>query len=161
MVDRQGNLLTGENNNSRTESLSYANLRLTRRIPIDNYRRLSIFLEVMNLFNRKNIRASRINPTTGQPGVDRYLLGELENTLTSFTTAPEAVTVEQEAQRSELSGDPAERLLLAQIRDINGDGMVDYTESFALQTAALLAAMDNPRAWLRPREIRLGVRLDF
>ncbi len=161
VVNRQGNLLTGENNNSRTGSVSFANLRLTRRFPLSEYRRLSVFLQVMNLFNERNISSGRVNPTTGQPGVDRYLLGELENTLTSFTTPPEPVTVEHEAGRAELSTDPAERMLLARIRDINGDGLVEYSESFALRTAALLAAMDNPRSWMRPREVRLGIRLDF
>jgi carboxypeptidase family protein len=161
VVNQQGNLLTGENNNSRTESVSFANLRVSRHFPLDQYRRLNVFLEVMNLFNRRNISAARVNLTTGQPGVDRYLLGELEKTLTSFTTPPEPVTVAQEAQRAELSLDPAERMALAQIRDIDGDGLVEYSETFALRTAALLAAMDNPRSYMRPREIRLGVRLDF
>ncbi|MBW7995560.1 MAG: TonB-dependent receptor plug domain-containing protein [Candidatus Glassbacteria bacterium] len=161
VVDRQGALLTGENNNGRTASVRYANLRITRRFPLDEYRRLSVFLEVMNLFNDRNIRASRVNPTTGQPGVDRYLLGELERTLTSFTTTPEPVSVAIEAERAELSPDPAERLILARIRDVDGDGLVEYTETFALSTAALLAAMDSPRSYMRPREIRLGIRLDF
>lgn len=161
VVNRQGNLLTGENNNSRTESVSFANLRVSRHFPLSEYRRLGVFLEVMNLFNRRNISAGRVNLTTGQPGIDRYLLGELENTLTSFTTAPEPVTVAREAERSELSPNPAERMILARIRDINGDGLVEYTETFALRTAALLAAMDNPRSYMRPREVRLGIRLDF
>ena len=107
VVNQQGTLLTGENNNSRTGSVQFANLRVTRRIPLDKYRRLSVFLQVMNLFNTRNISAGRVNLTTGQPGVDRYLLGELENTLTSFTTTPEPSSVATEAERAELSPDPA------------------------------------------------------
>ncbi len=71
------------------------------------------------------------------------------------------MSVEQEALKSELSTDPAERELLARVRDINGDGLVEYPETFALRLAALLAAMENPLAYLRPREVRLGVRYEF
>ena len=119
-------------------------------------------MEIMNLFNNLNIKPSMVNPTTGEPGVDRYLLEELRRQLGSFTSKPEALTVEKEAEvRTELSPDPAERLLLARIRDINGNGLVEYPEIFALRLAALLAAMDNPLAYLRPRELRLGVRFEF
>ncbi|HLA39833.1 MAG TPA: hypothetical protein VJ417_07545, partial [Candidatus Glassbacteria bacterium] len=115
----------------------------------------------MNLFNDRNYKSSMVNSTTGQPGVDAYLLGELERTITGFTVRPEAVSVQAEAANSELSSDPAERLALAEIRDINGNGLVEYPETLALRLAALLAAMDNPLAYLRPREVRLGVRFDF
>ncbi|MFH1069367.1 MAG: carboxypeptidase regulatory-like domain-containing protein [Candidatus Glassbacteria bacterium] len=160
-VDQLGNLATGENNNSRTRSVRYANLRLTRRLLVGASRRLSLFVEIMNLLGDRNLKPSMINPTTGQPGVDAYLLGELERTITSFTTTPEPVPVAVEAARGELSADPAERLALAEIRDINGNGLVEYPETLALRLAALMAAMDNPLAYLRPREVRLGVRLDF
>ena len=113
VVDQLGNLATGENNNSRTRSQRYANLRLTRRFFSTEKRRLSLFVEVMNLFNDRNYKSSMVNSTTGQPGVDAYLLGELERTITGFTVRPEAVSVQAEAANSELSSDPAERLALA------------------------------------------------
>ncbi|HUU27918.1 MAG TPA: carboxypeptidase-like regulatory domain-containing protein [archaeon] len=160
--DRLGNLATGENNNARTHSVKLADLRVSRRFPLGKKRRLSCFVEIMNLLNTVNIKPSRVNPTTGEPGVDRFLLGELSKQLTSFTSIPESRTVEQEAEyNTELAEDPLERLQLAQIRDINGNGLVEYPEAFALRLAALLAAMDNPMAYLRPREVRLGFRFDF
>jgi hypothetical protein len=161
VVNRLGILATGENNNARTSSVKIANLRVSKRLPMGEKRRLSFFLEVMNLFNTENVKSSMVNPTTGQPGVDAFLLGELANQIGSFTTRPEPVRVEDEATNAELSPLPAERLTLARIRDLNGNGLVEYPETFALRLAAMLAAMDNPLAYLSPREVRLGLRVDF
>ncbi|MEA1996028.1 MAG: TonB-dependent receptor, partial [Gemmatimonadota bacterium] len=166
VVNRLGNLATDENNNARTRAIKIANLRVTKLLPLGDRlgagRRLSFFVEVMNLFNTVNIKPSMVNPTTGEPGVDRFLTGELAGQLGRFTSMPEAVTVLDEAENNmELSTDPAERFQLAQIRDINGNGLIEYPETFALRLAALLAAMDNPRAYLRPREVRMGLRFDF
>lgn len=162
LVNSQGYLATGENNNGRTAAFQVANLRITKRFPLAGGRRLSAFADIMNLFNRVNTASSRVNPTTGKPGVDAFLMGELAGRINSFTTPPAGRTVEGEAAANpEFSTDPAERLLVASIRDINGDGIVDYPETFALQLAGLLAAMDDPTAYLRPREVRFGLRLDF
>ncbi|MBW1696479.1 MAG: TonB-dependent receptor [Deltaproteobacteria bacterium] len=161
VVNRLGNLATGENNNARTRSVKLANLRVSKRLPKGEKWRLSLFVEVMNLFNTENVKPSMVNPTTGQPGVDAFLLGELASQLGSFTTRPEPVSVAEEASNTELSPDPAERLALAGIRDLNGNGLVEYPETFALRLAAMLAAMDNPLAYLKPREVRLGLRVDF
>ena len=164
VVDRLGNIATGENNNARTRGVKVANLRLIRRLGLGNPesdRRISLFVEIKNLFNTENIKPSMINPTTGQPGVDAYLLEDLAKSLSSFTTVPVPVTVEQQAANTELSQDAEQRLALAQVQDINGNGLVEYPETFSLRLAALLAAMDNPLAYLRPREVRLGVRFDF
>ena len=135
MVNRLGNLATGENNNARTRSVKIANLRVSKRLPMGEKRRLSFFLEVMNLFNTENIKPSMVNPTTGQPGVDAFLLGELAKQIGSFTTRPEPVSVEDVATNAELSPNPAERLTLAMIRDLNGNGLVEYPETFALRLA--------------------------
>ena len=162
LVNSQGYLATGENNAGRTKAFQAANLRIMKKFPLGAGRRLSIFAEIMNLFDRANVASSMVNPTTGQPGVDAYLLGELAGRINAFTTPPAGRTVAEEASANpEFSSDPAERLLVASIRDINGDGIVEYPETFALQLAGLLAAMDDPTAYLRPREVRFGVRVDF
>ena len=161
LANSLGNLATGENNNARTSSVKIANLRVSKRVGLGEKKRLSFFVEVMNLFNTVNVNAPMVNPTTGQPGADAFLLGELAGRIGSFTARPEPVPVEQEALNAELSTDPAERQTLAGIRDLNGNGVVEYPETFALRLAAMLAAMDNPLAYLRPREARLGARVDF
>jgi len=161
LANSQGNLATGENNTGRTRSFQVADLRVTRSFSLSERLRLTVFAEVMNLFNRENINSLKVNPTTGQPGVDAFLLGELERRVGSFTSIPEPNTIEEEAAATEFSQDPAERLLVAGIRDLDGDGLVEYPETFALGLAGLLAAMDNPRAYGRPREVRLGVRFSF
>ncbi len=161
LVNSQGNLATGENNTGRTRSVQVANLRVTRSFSLSDRLQMMFFAEVMNLFNRENINSLKVNPTTGQPGVDAFLLGELERQLSSFTSIPEPNTIEQEAAGAEFSKDPAERLQVAALRDLDGDGLVEYPETFALRLAGLLAAMDNPRAYGRPREVRLGVKLSF
>ncbi|MCE5272768.1 TonB-dependent receptor [bacterium] len=162
LVNSQGYLATGENNGGRTASVQSANLRLTRSFSLGTGRRLMVFAEIMNLFNALNVAASKVNPTTGQPGVDAYLQGELAQKLNAFTMPPASRSVAAEAAANPgFSSDPAERLTVAQIRDINGDGIVEYPETFALELAGLMAAMEDPTAWLRPREVRFGVRLDF
>lgn len=162
LVNSQGYLLTGENNGGRTRATQSANLRLSRALSLGTGRRLTVFAEIMNLFNTANVAASKVNPTTGQPGVDAYLQGELARKLNAFTTPPASRSVEAEAAANQgFSSDPAERLLVARIRDLNGDGLVEYPETFALELAGLLAAMDDPTAYLRPREVRFGVRVDF
>ncbi|MEA2062171.1 MAG: TonB-dependent receptor [Gemmatimonadota bacterium] len=162
VVNAQGGLASGENNTGRTRSVQLANLRVTKMFSLGRRMQLTVFSEVKNLFNRENIIATKVNPTTGQPGVDAFLLGELDRRLGSFTSMPEPGTVQEVAAAgAEFSGDPAERLLVASIRDIDGDGLVEYPEEFALRLAAMLAAMDNPRAYGRPREVRIGVRFSY
>jgi len=161
LVNSQGELATGENNTGRARSFQLARLRVTKNFPLSEGLQLMFFAEVMNLFNRENINSLKVNPTTGQPGVDAFLLGELERQIGSFTSMPEPNTIEQEAEGTRFSDDPAQRLLIAGIRDLDGDGLVEYPETFALRLAGLLAAMDNPRAYGRPREVRLGVRFSF
>ena len=158
VVNSEGNLATGENNTGRTRSFQLANLRVTKNLSLNERLQLTVFAEVMNLFNRANVNSSKVNPTTGQPGVDAYLLGELESQIGSFTTMPESRTIEEEAASNEFSQDPAEDLLISGIRDLDGDGLVEYSETMALSLASLLAAMDNPTAYGRPREVRLGIR---
>jgi carboxypeptidase-like protein/outer membrane beta-barrel protein/TonB-dependent receptor-like protein len=161
VVNSEGNLATGENNTGRTRSFQLANLRVTRSISLREGLRLTVFAEMMNLFNRANINSSKVNPTTGQPRVDAYLMSELERQIGSFNTLPESRTVEEEAASTEFSQNPAEALLIAGLRDLDGDGLVEYPETMALSLAGLLAAMDNPTAYGRPREVRIGVKFSF
>ena len=162
IVNIDGELATGENNRGRTASVQYTNLRITRRFSIAGNKKLSVFAEVMNLFNRKNFNSLMVNPTTGQTGVDAYLLTELQDEISGFTRMPESRTVQEEADQSmEFSDDPAERRMIASVRDLDGDGLVEFPETYALELAALLASMDSPRAYLRPREFRIGLRYNF
>jgi len=162
VIDRQGNLATGESDNARTRAVKTANLRISRRLPVSGKRRnLIFFVEIMNLFNTLNIKPSMVNPTTGEPGIDAFLLGEMARQISGFTVKPQSRAVADEALNAELSTVAQERLALAQVRDINGNGLVEYPETFALRLAAMMAAMDNPLAYLSPRQVRLGLRLDF
>lgn len=162
IVDIDGELATSENNQGRTASVQYTNLRITRRFTIAGSNRLSLFAEVMNLFNRKNINSLMVNPTTGKVGVDAYLLTELQQEIAGFTRMPESLTVQEVADQSpEFSSNPAERLIIASVRDLDGDGLVEFPETYALQLAALLASTDNPRAYMQPRQIRIGLRYNY
>lgn len=150
------------NNNDRGPSYKNVNLRLNRPLPIPaGDMRLTLFAEIYNLFGFTNYNIDYINPTTGSSDMDAYILTEAFNDQPEFIdnsgTRVDRLPVAD--QIDNLPGDDAENLVL--IQDINGDGFVSKNEITALKLANMLAALDDPRAYLRPFQLRLGLNVDF
>jgi len=102
-----------------------------------------------------------INPTTGSPGMDAYILEEAFNDRPDFRDprGEKVNRITRQEQIDNLVGDDAANLV--KIQDINGDGFISKNEIVALKLANMLAGLDNPMAYLRPLEIRLGLTVDF
>ncbi|MBW7995386.1 MAG: TonB-dependent receptor plug domain-containing protein [Candidatus Glassbacteria bacterium] len=150
------------NNNDRGPSYKNVNLRLNKRLPIPyGGMRLSLFGEIYNLFGFTNYNIDYLNPTTGSPDMDAYILTEAFNDRPDFTDAGgnKVDRIALSDQIDNLPGDDAASLV--QIQDINGDGFVSKNEITALKLANMLAGLDDPRAYLRPFQLRLGINLDF
>lgn len=158
----QNGLPVSTNNNERGPSYKNFNLRLNKDLPYFGQNlRVRVFGEFMNLFGFSNYNIDYINQTTGSPNMDAYIIAE------AFKDRPDFINDRGEKvdrlsladQIANLSGDDA--LALVRIQDINGDGFISKNEITALKLANLLASLDNPLAYLRPREIRLGINVDF
>ena len=150
------------NNNGRGPSYKDINLRINKRLPVPGERvKLTLFAEVFNLFNFKNYNIDYINPTTGSPAADAYILEKAFNDRPDFRgSAGEKVDqITLKEQIDNLAGDDAANLV--KIQDIDGDGFITKNEIVALKLANLLASLDDPLAYRRPREVRLGINMDF
>ena len=149
-------------NNERGPAFKNFNLRLYKDLPYFGDKvRVTVFSEIFNVFNWTNYSIDYLNPTTGEAGIDAYILAEAFNDRPDFrSSGGEKVNQVSRADRiEELSGDDAENLV--EIQDINGDGFITKNEITALKLATMLATLDDPRAYLRPREVHLGVKVDF
>ncbi len=150
------------NNNERGPSYKNLNLRLNKRLPIPyKQMRFTLFGEIYNLLGFTNYNIDYINPTTGSPDMDAYLLTEAFNDQPDFNDASGARVdrISVADQIDHLPGDDAQNLV--RIQDINGDGFITKNEITALKLANMIASLDDPRAYLRPFELRLGINVDF
>jgi hypothetical protein len=153
---------SSNNNNDRGPSYKNVNLRLNKRLPVPYKRmRFTLFGEIYNLFGITNYNIDYINPTTGAPDMDAYILTEAFNDQPDFNDASgsrvDRISVADQIEN--LPGDDAENLV--RIQDINGDGFITKNEITALKLANMIASLDDPRAYLRPLEFRLGISVDF
>jgi outer membrane receptor protein involved in Fe transport len=150
------------NNNERGPSYKNVNLRLNKQLPYFGDRfKVTLFTEIFNLFDFQNYNIDLINPTTGSPGMDAYILEEAFNDRPDFRDprGEKVNRITRQEQIDNLVGDDAANLV--KIQDINGDGFISKNEIVALKLANMLAGLDNPMAYLRPLEIRLGLTVDF
>jgi outer membrane receptor protein involved in Fe transport len=150
------------NNNERGPSFKNLNLRLNKKLPFFGQRlKVSLFTEIFNIFNWENYNIDYLNATTGSPGVDAYLIDEAFKDSPDFhnSSGEKVDRLSLADQIENLPGDDASNLVL--IQDINGDGYISENEITALKLANLLAGLDNPLAYLRPRQVRLGATVDF
>ncbi|MBN2288508.1 MAG: TonB-dependent receptor [Candidatus Glassbacteria bacterium] len=160
-LGRDGNP-SSTNNNERGPSFKNLNLRLNKKLPFFGERfQVAVFTEVYNIFGWENFNIDYLNPTTGSPGVDAFIIGEAFNDRPDFRdgSGEKVDRLSLADQKENLPGDDAENLV--KIQDIDGDGFVTKNEIVALKLASLLAGLDNPLAYLRPREVRFGVNVDF
>lgn len=153
---------SSNNNNDRGPSYKNVNLRLNRRLPISyKQMRVNLFGEAYNLFGFTNYNIDYINPTTGSPDMDAYILTEAFNDQPDFND-PSGARVDRISvadQIDNLPGDDATNLV--RIQDINGDGFISKNEITALKLANMIASLDDPRAYLRPFQLRLGISVNF
>ncbi len=150
------------NNNDRGPSYKNMNLRLNKLLPIPvKGMRFNLFGEIYNLFGFTNYNIDYLNPTTGSPDMDAYILTEAFNDQPDFNDGSGAKVdrISVADQIDKLPGDDAENLV--RIQDINGDGFITKNEITALKLANMIASLDDPRAYLRPFECRLGISVDF
>ncbi len=160
-LSRDGHPAT-KNNNERGPSYKNVNLRLNKRLPYFGDRfKVTLFTEIFNLFDFQNFNIDLINPTTGSPGIDAYILEEAFNDRPDFRdpSGEKINRISRQEQIDNLVGDDAANLV--KVQDINGDGFISKNEIVALKLANMLAGLDNPMAYLRPLEVRLGVTVDF
>ncbi len=153
---------SGSNNNGRGPSYKNFNLRINKDLPYFGPRlKVRAFGEFYNIFGFTNYNIDYINPTTGSANVDAYILSEAFKDRPDFRDASgdKIDRLTRSEQTGNLSGDDA--AMLVKIQDIDGDGYITKNEIVALKLANLLASLDNPLAYLRPLEIRLGVSVDF
>ncbi|MEA2062889.1 MAG: carboxypeptidase regulatory-like domain-containing protein [Gemmatimonadota bacterium] len=158
----QGGFPSSTNNNERGACFKTLNLRLNKRLPLPGKRfKVSVFTEIYNLLDWKNYNIDRINPTTGNPGEDAFILDEAFKDRPDFIddSGEKIDRISRADQKDNLTGDDAE--MLVKIQDINGDGFISKNEITALKLASMLAGLDNPLAYLGPRLVRLGVNVDF
>ena len=137
-VDQGGNFIT-TSNSARTPDFKLADLRLSKSFRLGG-NRVTVFANIMNLFENVNYGQQAIDPTSGQVGIDKFSIEEV---------IPSATPVAQIT---------AEDML---IRDFNKDGEITRSEAAAAQFARSSAQDLDPRFWLRPREVRLGVEYSF
>ena len=150
------------NNNDRGPSYKNVNLRINKLLPIPTKKmKVTLFGEIYNLFNFTNYNIDYINPTTGAPDMDAYILTEAFNDRPEFfdDMGNKTDRIAVSDQIDNLPGDDAGNLV--KIQDINGDGFISKNEITALKLANMLASLDDPRAYLPPIQIRLGINLDF
>ncbi len=136
-IDKQGNYITRANT-GRGADFKIADLRVSKAYDLAG-NRVSFFAMVMNLFDNVNVAQQGVDPTSGQVGIDKYFVEEI---------LPSALET-QVASEAQL------------IRDLNKDGFVSKSEAAAAAFAKGRAQDFDPRFWLRPREVRLGVEYDF
>ncbi|HUU27147.1 MAG TPA: TonB-dependent receptor [archaeon] len=136
-VDKQGNFVT-KANSARTPDFKLADLRLSKGFMLGG-NHVRVTATIFNLFENVNYGQQGIDPTSGQVGNDKYFIQEI------LPSALET-SVRTEAQL---------------IRDFNKDGFVSKSEAAAAAFAKGLAQDYDPRFWLRPREIRLGLEYAF
>jgi hypothetical protein len=137
-------------------------LRLNKALPYFGKQvKVALFTEIYNLFNFRNVNIDYLNPTTGSPGADAFMLEEAFNDRPDFRdqSGNKVDRLSRADQIENLPGDDAATLV--QIQDINGDGFISKNEIVALKLANLLASLDNPMAYMRPLEVRLGISVDF
>ncbi|HLA40201.1 MAG TPA: hypothetical protein VJ417_09395, partial [Candidatus Glassbacteria bacterium] len=152
----------GTNNNDRGPSYKNFDLRINKPLPVPGSRfKVALFGEIHNLFNWKNYNIDFINPTTGSARVDAFTLEEAFNDRPDFRgdRGEKVNRISVSDQTDNLPGDDAANLV--KIQDIDGDGFITKNEIVALKLANLLASLDDPRAYIRPVEVRLGVTVDF
>ncbi|HUU29790.1 MAG TPA: TonB-dependent receptor [archaeon] len=153
------------NNNERGPSFKTVNLRLNKTLPFFPYfkerLKVTLFTEIYNLFGFQNVNIDYLNPTTGSPGMDAFILEEVFNDRPDFRddSGNKVDRISLSDQIENLPGDDAANLV--RIQDINGDGFITKNEIVALKLANLLASLDSPLAYMRPLEVRLGVTVDF
>ena len=150
------------NNNERGASSKMVDLRLNKALPYFGKQvKVALFTEIYNLFNFRNVNIDYLNPTTGSPGADAFMLEEAFNDRPDFRdqSGNKVDRLSRADQIENLPGDDAATLV--QIQDINGDGFISKNEIVALKLANLLASLDNPMAYMRPLEVRLGISVDF
>lgn len=150
------------NNNERGPAYKNINLRINKELPYFGPRlKVRAFGEFFNLFGFTNYNIDYINPTTGSPDVDAYILKEAFNDRPDFRDASghKVDRLTRSEQIEKLTGDDAQTLV--RVQDLDGDGYISKNEIVALKLANLLASLDNPMAYLRPLEVRLGVSVDF
>jgi len=150
------------NNNERGPSYKTLDLRINKPLNVPGSRwRVALFGEIHNLFNWKNYNIDYINSTTGSAGVDAYMQDEAFNDRPDFTDSRGEKTdrLSLSDQMDNLPGDDA--VDLVKIQDIDGDGFISKNEIVALKLANMLASLDDPRAYMRPIEVRLGITVDF
>ncbi|MEA1996522.1 MAG: TonB-dependent receptor, partial [Gemmatimonadota bacterium] len=163
-LGRDGHPLS-TNNNERGPSFKNVNLRVNKALPrlpgVGDRMKITLFAEIYNLFNFRNVNIDNLNPTTGSPGVDAFMLEEAFNDRPDFrdSDGEKVDRLSRASQKDNLPGDDAVNLV--RIQDLDGDGFITKNEVSALRIANMLAALDNPLAYLRPFQARLGLTVDF
>ena len=137
-IDQGGDFIT-TSNSARTPDFKLVDLRLSKSFGLGG-NRVTVFAIIMNLFENVNYGQQGIDPTSGQVGIDKFAIDE----VIPSATPVDVIT--------------AEDML---IRDFNKDGEITRSEAAAAQFARSRAQDFDPRFWLRPREVRLGVEYSF
>jgi len=136
-VDKLGLFVTTANS-ARAPDFKLVDLRLSKAFRLGG-KRVTMFAMILNLFENINYGQQGIDPTSGQVGIDKYFIEEIiPSALRQQTTTEDRL-----------------------IRDLNKDGTVSTSEYAAAMFAKGRAQDFDPRFWLRPREIRLGVEYSF
>jgi Carboxypeptidase regulatory-like domain len=143
MTNATGDTLIGLPNSHRLPPTMSVDMLLRRPLSIAG-RRGTVYLDVRNILNRRNVEAVRRE--TGQPSLDSVSIAALAEN--AYAQHPEAIPYESPRYRASA--------------DLNGDGLIEGRgELFPLFLAAARDFTQPLFAYGAPRMFRLGVELLF
>jgi hypothetical protein len=143
MTNATGDTLIGLPNSHRLSPLLAVDLLLRRPVRVDRWQG-SVYLDVRNLLNRRNVEAVRRE--TGEPNVTPSQLAALADR--AYLAHPEAIPYESPRYRPSA--------------DTDGNGLIDgHGELYPLFLAAAGDFMQPLFSYGPPRMFRLGVELVF
>jgi len=138
--DYKGNPI-GEKNGYRQPWTMTTDMTLNKSLRLSEDHAVTFFLEVMNLFNRRNIL--RIYPITGSPYDDGYQVPQVRDRGISKDKVSE------------------EQWNYEKVKDLDGDGVISQQEEQTAYENAYKLYVRDPMNFGAPRQIKIGLAVDF
>jgi outer membrane receptor protein involved in Fe transport len=138
--DYKGNPI-GEKNGYRQPWTMTTDMTLSKSLRVSEDHAVTFFLEVMNLFNRRNIL--RIYPITGSAYDDGYQVPDIRDRGIS---------------EDKVSADQWD---YEKVKDLDGDGVISQQEEQTAYESAYEFYVKDPMNFGAPRQIKIGLAVDF